>query len=188
MIRSPHAQRGATLLVALIMLVLLTLFALSAFTTGKTNLQVVGNMQVRGEAAGTAQQVIESTISSPLFISNPANAVVNPCGAANTVCTDVNGDGRTDFTTRLTPAPQCTFVRPIKVVELDLSNDEDLGCTVGQAQQFGVSGSSTGDSLCSNTVWEITAETTGADSGAKVTATQGVGVRVSADDSANSCM
>lgn len=185
---SRRAQHGSTLLIALVMLVLLTLFALSAFNTGETNLKVVSNMQMQSEASTTAQRTIESVISSPLFISNPANAVIDPCGSANTVCTDLNGDGRTDYTTRLTPAPQCVFVRPIKVVELNLESAEDLGCAVGQSQQFGVSGTASGDSLCSNTIWEITAETTGADTGAKVTATQGVAVRVGSDDSANSCM
>lgn len=182
-----HAQSGATLVIALVMLILLTLFAVTALNTGTTNLKTVGNMQARSEAMDSAQQTIETVLSSPQFLSNPANAVVNPCGAANTVCTDINGDGITDYTTRLTPQPSCVFVRPIKVVELDLANTEDLGCSSGQAQQFGVTGSVTGDSLCANTIWEITAETTGA-SGAKVAISQGIGVRVSSDDTASTCL
>lgn len=182
-----RCQRGATLLIALIMLVLLTLFAVSALNTGTTNLKVVGNMQARSEAFNVAQQAIETVISSPLFISNPSNAVVNPCGAANTLCTDINGDGTTDYTTRLTPQPACVTVKPIKNAELVLTNTEDLGCAAGQQQQFGVAGAVTGDSLCSTTVWEITAQTGGAGSGATVTVTQGVGVRISADDAGTSC-
>ncbi len=181
------AQRGATLVIALVMLILLTLFAVTALNTGTTNLKIVGNMQARSEAMGTAQQTIETVLSTPIFIVNPANAVINPCGAANTVCTDINGDGISDYTTRLTPQPSCVLVRPIKVVELNLANTEDLGCSAGQAQQFGVAGGVTGDSLCANTVWEITAETTGVNSGAKVTVTQGIGVRVSMDDTAGTC-
>ncbi len=181
-------QRGAVLIVGLIMLVLLTLFAVSALNTGTTNLKVVGNMQARNEAFGAAQQTIETVLSSPTFISNPANAVLNPCGTANTTCADVNGDGTMDYTTRLIPQPRCVFVRPIKVVELNLTNTEDLGCAAGQSQQFGVAGGVTGDSLCANTVWEITADTTGVSSGARVTVTQGVGVRVSIDDTATSCI
>lgn len=181
-------QGGATLLIALIMLVLLTLFAVSALNTGTANLKIVGNMQARSEATATAQQTIETVLSSPTFISNPANAVLNACGAANTTCTDINGDGVADYTTRLTPQPRCVFVRPIKVVELNLTNTEDLGCSSGQAQSFGVSGSATGDSLCANTVWEITAVTTGNNSAATATVTQGIGVRVSIDDTATSCI
>lgn len=185
---SLRAQRGATLLVSLIMLVLLTLFAVSALNTGTTNLKVVGNMQSRSEAFNASQEAIETVLSSPLFISNPANAVPVPCGAANTLCTDVTGDGTPEYTTRLTPQPSCVQVRAIKVSELNLANTEDLGCAAGQAQQFGVGGAVTGDSLCANSVWEITAVTTSASSGTTVTTVQGVGVRIGADEMASACL
>ncbi len=183
-----HSQRGATLLIALIMLVLLTLFAISAVNTGTTNLKMVGNMQSRSEAFDTAQQAIETVISSPQFIATPSNAVLDPCGTANTLCADVNGDGTPDYTTILIPQPSCVTVTPIKVSALNLANTEDLGCAAGQAQQFGVAGAVTGDSLCSDSVWEITAQTTGTATAARVTVTQGVGVRISADDTATSCL
>jgi len=175
-------QRGTTLIVALIMLVLMTLFAVSSFNTANTNLKVVGNMQQKNEALNAAQAAIESVISTPQFIANPSNAVPNPCGSANTLCTDITGTGVTEYTTRINPQPSCVVVRPIKNEELNLSNSEDLGCSAGQQQQFGVAGAVTGNSLCANTVWEITAETTGAAIGAKVTVTQGVAVRIAADD------
>ncbi len=181
-----RAQRGATLLVALIMLVLLTMFAISSLNTATTNLKVVGNMQAKAEASNVAQEAIETVLSTTQFITSPANAVLNPCGSANTLCSDINSDGTNDYTTVLSPAPKCVTVKPIKNSQLNLSNAEDLGCSAGQSQQFGVAGAVTGDSLCSNTVWEITAVTTGANSGASVTVTQGVGIRVSTDD-AGSC-
>lgn len=188
-------QRGTTLIVALIMLVLMTLFAVSSFNTANTNLKVVGNMQQKNEALNAAQAAIESVISTPQFIANPANAVLTPCGSANTLCTDVTGDGVADFTTTLVGPdyptgphqPTCVTVRPIKNEELVLSNPEDLGCSSGQQQQFGVAGAVTGDSLCSNTVWEVRARTVSSSSAATVTVTQGVGVRVSADAAGTSC-
>lgn len=189
-------QRGTTLIVALIMLVLLTLFAVSSFNTANTNLKVVGNMQQRSEALNAAQQAIETVVSTPQFIANPANAVPTPCGSANTLCTDVTGDGVADFTTTLigpdypTPPhqPACVTVRVIKNQELVLTNSEDLGCAAGQqSAAAGVAGALTGDSLCANTVWEIRARTVSSSSGATVTATQGVGVRVSSDAAGTSC-
>jgi Tfp pilus assembly protein PilX len=187
-------QRGTTLVVALIMLVLLTLFAVSSLNTAKTNLKVVGNMQSKNEALNASQQAIESVLSTPQFIADPANAVINPCGAPNTLCTDVTGDGIPEFTTKLlgpepaSPAkPACVTVKPIKNQDLVLTNPEDLGCSAGQQQQFGVAGAVTGDSLCSNTIWEIKAQTTEATTGATATVTQGVGVRVSIDDAGSSC-
>ena len=44
---SMRRQRGATLVIALIMLVLLTLFAVSSLNTANTNLRIVGNMQAK---------------------------------------------------------------------------------------------------------------------------------------------
>ena len=178
-------QHGATLLVALIMLVLLTIFAVSSMNTANTNLKVVGNMQAKAEATHIAQEAIETVLSTTQFLTNPSNAILSPCGSANTLCADLNNDGTTDYTTTLTPIPRCVTVKPIKNSQLNLSNTEDLGCSAGQAQQFGVAGAVTGDSLCSNTVWEITAKTT-SPAGASVTLIQGVGMRVSTDD-AGSC-
>ena len=181
-------QRGTTLVIALIMLVLLTLFAVSSLNTAKTNLKVVGNMQARSEALNVTQQTIEAVISTPQFIADPTNAVPTPCGAANVNCTDVNGDGVTDFTTTLTPNPSCVSVVPIKNANLVLSNPDDLGCAAGQAQgTSGVAGAMTGDSLCSNTVWNITAVTTSAAQNTTFTITQGIGVRVSSDNASSSC-
>lgn len=178
-------QSGSTLIVALIMLVLLTLFATSSFNTAKTNLMVVGNMQATNEATNVASQALETVISTTQFITTPANAVLNPClGTPNTICTDINGDGVSDYTSTLSPQPQCITVTPIKNATLNLTNpnSEDVGCSTGQAQTFGVQGSASGDSLCSNTVWEITVETVGATTGSKASVVQGIGIRVGNDD------
>ena len=181
-------QDGATLVIALIMLVVITLLAVSSLSTTNMNLKVVGNMQSRGEALHATQQAIETVISTPQFIANPANALLNPCGTSNTLCTDLNGDGTPDYTTRLNPAPSCVTVKAIKASELNLSNAEDLGCSAGQAQQFGVAGAPSGESLCANTAWDITAETNATVSRTRVTVTQGVVVRINADDMASTCL
>jgi Tfp pilus assembly protein PilX len=181
-------QRGATLLVGLILLVLLTLFAITALNTGTANLKIVGNMQARNEAQAAAQDAIETVISSPLFTSDPANAVVNPCGAANTLCSGQNPDGSWEYTTQITPNPTCVAVTPIMESQLNFANADDVGCTQQQSQLFGIVGATNGQSLCANTVWEITAQTTGASTGATVTVTQGIGVRISTDEMATSCL
>ena len=189
-------QRGATLIIALIMLVLLTLFAVSSFNTAQTNVKVVGNMQQKAEALNAAQQAIETVLSTPQFIANPANAVPTPCGTANTLCTDVTGDGVADFTATLIGPdyptgphqPTCVTVRLIKNQELNVLNPEDLGCAAGQQSgAAGVAGAMTGDSLCANTVWEIRARAVSSSSGATATVTQGIGVRVSSDAAGTSC-
>jgi len=182
-----HSQRGATLIVALILLVLVTMFALSSLNSASSSLKVTGNMQAKTEALNAAQEAIESVISTPQFISDPANAVINPCGSANTVCADVTGDGVPEYTTSMMPNPNCVSVKPIKNEALNVGDPEDLGCSTGQQQQFGIAGAATGNSLCASSIWEVTAQTASTTTGATVTVRQGVGVRISADDAAGSC-
>lgn len=189
-------QRGATLIVTLVMLIMLTLFAISAMNTSTTNLQVVGNMQMRHEGLRATQEAIEAAVSTTKFAETPLDAIPNPCGAQNTFCTDLNGDGVPDLTTRLTPAPACKQARTTKISELQITspNSEDVGCLQAQQQgTFAVAGAQTsGDSLCGATVWEITAQTLNSGAGTatsdvNVTATQGVGVRMKALDVASNC-
>ena len=182
-------QHGATLLIALIILALLALLGIGAYQTSTTDVKASGNMQARTEALNAAQEAIETVISTSQFVSTPANAITQPCGSPNTFCSDYNNDGVPEYTTRLTPTPACVAVKVIKVAELDLSSAADLGCVIGQAQMFGVAGGpSAGDSICANTLWQITAESSSATSGAKVTVTQGVGIRIGVDDMTSSCL
>ncbi len=57
-------QRGATLFIALIMLVMLTLFALSAIGLSNVNLRIVGNQQVQKMMDAAAQDGIEQSMSA----------------------------------------------------------------------------------------------------------------------------
>lgn len=197
MTRPRASQQGATLLVTMIMLIMLTLFALSAMNTSIVNLRMVGNMQNRAEAFDATQKTIETAISTTRFIDFPGDAIEDSCnGVPNTLCTDLNGDGVNDLTTTLTPTPTCIQSRITKLSDLVIVNaaSQDVACLQAQSQgTFGVVGATTsGDSLCGSTVWNITANTlqTGSDaltSEVTYTATQGIGVRVRALDIAYSC-
>ena len=177
----PRRQRGATLIVSLIMLLLITLLAISSFTVGKSNLQIVGNMQQRTQAFAAAQGAIATVISSTQFTTSPANAIPNPCGGvANTACVDVDGDGTTDV--NVTVNPTCDSIQPIPVTELDLSNPNDAGCAIGASQDFGVVGASNNNSMCSNSVWDVQSSATDQMSGANFVIDQGVAVRVASTD------
>lgn len=83
----PRTQRGATLVVGLIMLLLITLMVSSAFTLSGTNLKAVGNMQFRDEAIAAANMGIEQVMSSA-FTSAPT---------AESIAVDINDDGTTDY-------------------------------------------------------------------------------------------
>ena len=179
-----RTQQGATLVIALIILAIITLLVVSSLGTTSMNLKVVGNMQSRSEALHAAQQAIETVISTPRFMATPADAVLEPCGKINTYCTDLDGDGSPEYITRLNPAPSCVAAKVIKESELNLSRADDAGCATDRTQQVGVA---SGDSLCADSTWEITAETSSTVSRTKVTVTQGVAVRISASDAKALC-
>ncbi|WP_019142916.1 hypothetical protein [Noviherbaspirillum massiliense] len=183
-------QKGITLLIALIMLVLLTLLVVTSLNLGKGSLQATGNMQHRNDTINAAQEVLERTISTTRFVETPTAVFLNPCdGVPNRRCVDINGDGKNDVKVTLTPAPTCLKAQTIKTTSLDLSNPEDAGCSLGTPQNFGIGmpGTSSGDSLCSNSLWELRAEAVDDVTETKVVATQGVSVRVSNDSIAASC-
>lgn len=57
-------QRGTTLLVVLVMLVVITLLAIAGVRMGTSSLQVVGNMQARKFAENVASQAVEDVMNS----------------------------------------------------------------------------------------------------------------------------
>lgn len=62
-------QRGATLLISLIMLVVLTLFAVAGFNLSSVNLKIAGNFQEQKTMEAAAQQAIEQFISTATAFS-----------------------------------------------------------------------------------------------------------------------
>jgi len=161
-------QKGATLLVGLIMLVLLTLMAITSFNLGKSNLQIVGNMQFRNETVRAAEEAVEAAISMPTSVT-----------IASAYTIDVNADGTPDVSITITPTLQQAYVK--KNSALDLTDPGQLGCTLGQAQAFGVVGAATGNSLCAATLYDLKVMATEAATNTSVELHQGVSVQVPAD-------
>ena len=145
-------QRGATLIIGLIMLVLITLILVNAFTLSSTNLKSVGNMQVREEAIAAANQAAELVISSP-FTDAPVAQSIN---------VDINKDGINDYVVAIA-APTC--VRAL-VAASAAPSDVELGSSMSSGSTW-------------NTEWDIDATVTDAASGASVHVRQGVRVLLS---------
>ena len=68
-------QRGAALVVGMIMLVLITLMLVTALNLGTTNFRAMTNMQFRSEAIAAANKAIEQVISSPFTAAPTAEAI-----------------------------------------------------------------------------------------------------------------
>lgn len=152
---SLHAQRGATLIVGLIMLALITVLVTSAFTMSNTNAKAVGNMQFRDEAIAAANKAIEQVLSSP-FTNAPAGQAIN---------VDINNDDAVDYVVQFDP-PTC-----IRDSELVVSGAAPSSVSLG-----------TSFSLPTNTfyetVWDLSARVVegGNAGGASVHVRQGVRV------------
>ena len=173
-------HRGIVLLQAMILMIMLFLIAIASFNMGRQNTIIAGNMQHKAEVLTAANQAVEKVISTTTFIDSPSAAV-----PGNTVSYDVNGDGTNDITVKLNPKPCVKKAQIIKNAELDTSNSNDMACALGANQNLGVEGAVTGNSLCANSIWEISAVAEDEATGGQVEVTTGVGVRISADSAQN---
>jgi hypothetical protein len=74
--RSARRQGGATLLVTLIMLVVLTLFVIAAVNLNTSNSKIVGNVQAKRLVDAVAQRAVDQVVNDNLFIDGRTTPVV----------------------------------------------------------------------------------------------------------------
>jgi Tfp pilus assembly protein PilX len=155
-------QNGSTLLVGMIMLILLTLIAVSAIESTMSSVQMVGNAQFREEATAAAQQAVENVISSTAFTtSTPAAQGI-----------DINADGTTDYTVTFA-APVCNSYKAVNPAIEDVPK----ACNSGTAIPI----------TCYRTTWDIPVEVNDPKTGAKVNLHQGVKVLIGFDVALDPC-
>lgn len=159
MIAKQVRQRGATLVVALIVLTLITLLVVNAFTLSSSNLKAVGNMQSRDESVAAANQAIELVVSSS-FTDAPVAQEVN---------VDINKDGTTDYTVAIA-LPRC--IKAIEVPNPDKC-DENLKALCAENNW--------------HTEWDVQATVGDAASGASVVVNQGVRVKLTNSQKTSVC-
>jgi Tfp pilus assembly protein PilX len=170
-------QEGATLVVGLVMLIVLTMLVISALRSSTNSLRVVGNMQVSAESGAAAQEAIEQVISY--------NFTATPTVLDTTVDTD--GDGTPEYTVHV-DVPTCNSTKELKNTDLDATVAEDLVCMgSGTPQNTGIisaTGSSgTVQSWCSKQQWDVKATATDSLTGGQAQINQGVTLRVEAGTS-----
>lgn len=150
---TPSHQRGAVLIVGLVLLVVITLMVASAFTLSVSNLQSVGNMQFRNEAIAAANKAIEQKIGSLC----PSGCTTAP--TSDEIQVDLNNDGTTDYTVTIA-TPTC------------ISRSAVISTTAtggGSSASLGLSSTT----YYFNTVWDIDATVSDSVSGASVHVRQG---------------
>jgi cell division protein FtsI/penicillin-binding protein 2 len=169
-----HQEKGAVLLVSMIMLLVLTLLVVFAIRSGNTNLRIAGNMQSQAEASAAAQQVIEQVIEQIKVTDNIGSIL------AQTVPVSIAG---ATYNVMTTPMNKCLMEVPILNADLNPSVAEDVSCfeNPDTDQAIKADGTmTTKPSACKNQLWEIQADVTDGTSGAKVTQVQGLAVRAPA--------
>jgi hypothetical protein len=148
---SARAQRGASLVVGLIMLVLVTVMVSSNFTLSTTNLKAVGNMQLRDEAIAAANKAIEQVIGTP-FTDAPTE---------DEILVDIDNDGSTDYRV-IVDIPTCVQADPFII-----SSAAPSSIALGSA--FAIAGST-----FYQTIWDLNATVTDDATGTSVSVREGV--------------
>jgi len=146
-------QKGAALIVALIMLVLTTVMVVSAFSMSNVNTRSVGNMQFRGEAIAAANRAIEQVLGSP-FTDAPA---------AETIEVDIDNDGTADY--------QVAFAIPTCVQATQFATSSAPPSSLSLGTAFAVAGST-----FYQTIWDLDASVMHVATGTSVQVRQGVRV------------
>jgi len=96
-----RAQRGVTLVVGLIFLLVISLLAVSAIRFSSVNLKIVGNAQAQTEATAAAQAAIEQVLNSAANFYAPLSA--------RTIQIDIDNDGDNDYAVAVA-APTCLLM------------------------------------------------------------------------------
>lgn len=169
-------ERGMTLVVALVMLVVLTLLVVSAIRFSNVNLRISGNVQAETEAVAAATQAVEQTVKTMVASTNISAIASNPGLSVST-------GGQTY--TAVVKKPSCVFNKPVNNTDLDPSKPADQVCFEGGDQEKLVTaggGLTTVPTACKDQQWDVTASVNDSSvSGASVSVLQGVAVRVGAE-------
>ncbi len=168
MIPRIRSQQGATLIISLVMLVMVTLLVVGSMSLSLTNLKVAGNMQYRSEALAAANLAMEQLIGTD-FTINPQ---------AQTITVDISRDGATDYTVNIAK-PACVKIKVLNNSDLNLPTES--ACVAGAGMGMGA------QSLCADTRWEVIATVQDANSGGVVTLHQGVDKRMESTLAQSQC-
>lgn len=142
-------QRGAVMIVALIMLMIISVVVVSAYVLSTSDVRSVTNLQFRQEAIASANRSLEQVVSGSFLTA--LNTTVSSS-------VDINKDGTPDYSVTIA-IPQC----PLRVARV--SQDAPSGYETGSG------GTSAGTYIVD---WELTATVADVATGASVVIHHGV--------------
>lgn len=160
MLPNPTKQRGAVLIVGMILLGVIMLMVTSGFMMSLTNLKSVSNQQFRNEAIAASNFAIEQVTGSP-FTKSPAS---------EEVLVDINQDDTTDYLVTI-GQPECVQAT---LAESTAPSSLLLHPGIATSQTW-------------NTVWDIAATVSDEKSGANVKVHSGVRVLLSKTEKNSVC-
>lgn len=168
-------QRGITLIVSLIMLVVLTLLVVAAMRFGNMNLKIAGNVQAEAEASSAAQMAVEQVLEE-VALGTKIDDVVTHSRSVST--------GAVTYTVVVTkPVCNSTANIPNSTLRPDI-NPADGKCvgTWSGPCIVDVTGACViPPTICKNQQWDIVAAVNDTSrNGARVTLGQGAALRVNA--------
>lgn len=164
-------QRGSTLIVALIMLVLMTLIALAAINMSTGNLKIVGNMQYQQEATNAAQSALNQIISQTSYFTDPTTAPTSM---------DVSINGATYSVSLNQPCVEMSTVIPVRELATD-TDPADTVCTGSwRLENTGIGFEQAGNagSSCSRVIWQLQATVSDASTNAHVQLIEGASMKM----------
>lgn len=143
-------QRGAVLIVALIMIVLISLVVVSAFNLSTSNLKAVGNVQYRAEAVTAANSAIETVLTGTFLTALNTTTTIN---------VDLDKDGTNEYVVSV-KIPLC----PVRAARVSLDSPSGYETTGGVASAAGTY----------ITDWDLEATVSDTATGAKAVVLEGV--------------
>ncbi len=154
-------QKGATLIVGLIFLVLITVMVTMAFTMSTSNQKVAGNLQYQAEASSAANRAIEDFIAGRFSsdLLNSAGFGLSHYTDGSTQTINLSGGGNVTYQVTVTATCIASAQVPGTGSQGKCSSIE-LGMTCGAPTY--------------NTLWDVQAVAVNASTGTKIEMHQGV--------------
>ncbi|GBG13881.1 uncharacterized protein NMK_1433 [Novimethylophilus kurashikiensis] len=150
-ISSIRSNTGATLVIALVMLIVLTVIVVSAIRISSVNLRIAGNMQTIANVTASAQQGIDTFIAtSTNFTAAPSTNTTIPVSTSGVTVT--------------VKPPKCINTYTDAGYDYEFSAGGAVGDTSSSAPQ--------------STMWDIYATATDSLTNASITVHQGVKIRL----------